>query len=543
MARRSFRNLVAILLLAGVYLAAGSFGLSLAKINPSASAVWPPTGIALAALLLGGYRLWPGVFVGAFLVNFHVQGSFLTASGIGLGNTLEAFCGAWLVQRFAQGTKSFDHTKTIFQFILLAAIGSTTISATIGVTTLSLSSLAKSNTIWTVWATWWLGDMVGDLIVAPLLLIWIRKPIPPWKPKAVLEAALLLLVIIAVAQLVFFGRTPFGGKNAPLEYLAILPLLWASFRFDQHGAIAAAFIFSAVAIWGTLRGLGPFAAPDANESLLLLQSFMGIMTMTGLVMASLNSERKRAEHGLELQTESLEKTVGERTAQLEEAVQELEAFSYSISHDMRAPLRAMQGYSQILIEDYADKLAPEAADFLQKISASAMRQDRLIQDVLSYSRVVHADLNLKAVDLDKLVREIIEMSPEWSPPRVAISIETPLPAVLGNDAFLTQCITNLLANAVKFVRDGESPHVRIWAESPDHQVRVCFEDNGIGIADKDQARIFAMFERAHGAKHFEGTGIGLAIVRKAVERMKGKVSVESEPGKGSKFWLELQKVD
>jgi len=243
------------------------------------------------------------------------------------------------------------------------------------------------------------------------------------------------------------------------------------------------------------------------------------------------------------QAEGLEKTVTERTARLREVVGELEAFSYSISHDMRAPLRAMQGYSKYLLDQFGDKLGPEAADFLNRISSSAMRLDRLIQDVLTYSRVVRSELHLVPVDLDRLVRETIESYPEWQKPKAEIRVEGKLPTVLGNEAFLTQCITNLVGNAVKFVRIGQTPRVKIWAETSNGCARVCFEDNGIGIPAKDQQRIFGMFERLHNIGVYEGTGIGLAIVRKAVDRMGGRLSVESEPGKGSKFFVELDRVD
>ena len=262
------------------------------------------------------------------------------------------------------------------------------------------------------------------------------------------------------------------------------------------------------------------------------------------------TERKQAEAAViqaqkELQQHalSLEKTVAERTAALRETVRELEAFSYSISHDLRGPLRAMNNFAQILRENYAAQLDDTGRDYLQRISASAGRLDKLVQEVLNYTRILRAEVPLTRIDLDKLVREILYSYPDWQPPQVDIQIEGTLPPVLGHEGFLTQCVSNLLSNAVKFVAPGVRPRVRIWAEPRNTRVRINFQDNGVGVAPEDETRIFRMFERIHPATDYEGTGIGLTIVRKAVERMGGRVDFESEPGQGSKFWLELRKSD
>src|SRR5438034_2777800 len=169
------KRLAAILALAAVYFCAGKFGLSLASLNGSASAVWPPTGIALAAVLLWGHRLWPGIFLGAFLVNFATTGSPVADLGIAVGNTVEAVLGAWLVNRYAQGTRAFDRAREVFKFVVLAAMLSTVVSATLGVTSLCLGREARWEQYPAIWLTWWLGDMVGALVVAPLLVIWLSQ--------------------------------------------------------------------------------------------------------------------------------------------------------------------------------------------------------------------------------------------------------------------------------------------------------------------------------------------------------------------------------
>src|SRR6185436_4479454 len=226
-----------ILYLAIAYFFCGTFGLSLASVNPSASAVWPPAGLALAVLVLRGRDLWPGVFLGAFLVNIATQGTVWTSLGIAVGNTLEAYGGARLVCRYAGGEKAFDRIPNIFGLALLAGIMSTAVSATFGVTSLCLGGLANWHQYSAIWITWWLGDMVSDLTIAPLLMIWFRRPIERLKPAQIPEAIALLIAVLLVGQIAFLGKNPFGGRNQPLEYIAILPLLWAAFRFGARGAI------------------------------------------------------------------------------------------------------------------------------------------------------------------------------------------------------------------------------------------------------------------------------------------------------------------
>jgi PAS domain S-box-containing protein len=261
------------------------------------------------------------------------------------------------------------------------------------------------------------------------------------------------------------------------------------------------------------------------------------------------TERKATENALleaknllTAQAAALERTVLDRTRELRETIGELEGFSYSISHDMRAPLRAMQSFSQFLLDDYGDKLDEQGVHYLHEIMRSAVLLDRLIQDVLSYTRVLHAKLPMERVDLDSLVHGIVADFPSERDVKAAIEIKGKLPAVVGNEALLVQCVSNLLSNGAKFVLPEVTPRVEISAETfEDVWIRVCFKDNGIGIAPEDHERVFRLFERIHPGAESEGTGIGLTIVRKAVERMGGKVGFESEAGKGSNFWIQLKK--
>jgi len=234
--------------------------------------------------------------------------------------------------------------------------------------------------------------------------------------------------------------------------------------------------------------------------------------------------------------------LAEKNRTLIETVEELESYSYSISHDMRAPLRSMHGFSQILLDECQSSLSPEHQSYLRKINSGALRLDRLIQDVLSYSMVSRTKFKLQPINLDRLTRDVIEQYPGFQLPEVDIQIERVLPEVMANEATLTQCISNLLGNAIKFVEPEITPKIRIRAEAIGNECRIWFSDNGIGISAMDLDRIFGIFVKIHPAEKYGGTGIGLSIVRKAAEKMGGKVGVESTPGQGSRFWLQLKKA-
>lgn len=285
----------------------------------------------------------------------------------------------------------------------------------------------------------------------------------------------------------------------------------------------------------SLRAYEAFG-PAANLS--LVERPFRVITLISTLRTALRSRRRQYE--VRDLLEQLEEKVRERTARLEATISELEAFSYSMSHDLRAPLRAMRGYSEVLLLDYSSQLAPDGKEYLKKILTASERLDRLVQDVLRYSRCARETIDFEPVDLEPLISAVTSEYPALRPPHAEITMARPLAKVYGHEASLSQVISNLLANAVKFVRAGETPTIKVWTENGGAHVRVFFKDNGIGIAPENQKKIFKMFERLTAARAYEGTGIGLAIVAKAVERMEGKVGVDSVVGEGSTFWIELK---
>lgn len=267
----------------------------LAFVHASATAVWPPTGIALAAILLLGYRVWPGVLLGAFLANVTTEGTAATSAGIAVGNTLEALVGAYLVNRFAGGRNVFERPQHILRFAVLAGMVSTTVSATFGVTSLALGGVAPWSKYGAIWLTWWLGDAGGALIVTPLLLLWIGRRRLPVDSRRLLEALFMLASLIFIGQMVFGGWVPIRLQNRPIAFLCIPVLVWVAYRFGQRGTATAVFVLSGLAIWGTLRGFGPFALGTPNEALLLLQGFMAVTTVMAMVLAAAVAESRRGE--------------------------------------------------------------------------------------------------------------------------------------------------------------------------------------------------------------------------------------------------------
>src|SRR5881628_2569086 len=268
---RLLRRLGLLAALAAAYVIAGKLGLEVAYVHPSATPVWPPSGLTLAAFLLVGYEVWPAILLGAFLVNITTAGSVATSAAIAAGNTLEALLGAYLVNRFARGARACERARDAFKLAALAGLVSTTVSATAGVVTLSLGGFARWVDFGSIWWTWWLGDAVSDLVVAPAILLWGTHPRIRWSRRQVMEGAGLLACLVVVGIAVFDGLVPWRQGHYPLEFLCTPVLLWAAFRFEQRGAATAVVVLAGIAVWGTLRGFGPFARPSFNESLLLLQ--------------------------------------------------------------------------------------------------------------------------------------------------------------------------------------------------------------------------------------------------------------------------------
>lgn len=378
-ARRSAFQLAALnAIVAIAYFAAGKLGLKLAFVHASATAVWPPTGIAMAAALVLGPGVGPGVFLGAFLTNVTTAVSAATAFGIATGNTIEALLGAFLVHRFARGRRALEHPPDVFRFVVYAALIPTMFSATIGVASLCFSGSASWFAFGSVWTTWWVGDAMGALLFMPFLLAWSAGARVDWTARKVAEGAVLLsgLVVVALMMSGFLFQERIA--NAPLGFTTIPFLLWAAFRFSPREAFGAAFLLFAINLAGTLSGHGQFAERTPNASLLFLQGFSGFTTIMTLFVSAVVAERTRAENGLRVLNQELEQRVTRALASLSESEQQYRnIFEHGLglvcTHDLEGRLTsvnpaaaAASGFSaeELVGRSLGDFMSPRARSML-----------------------------------------------------------------------------------------------------------------------------------------------------------------------------------
>jgi len=521
---RALPRPILLALLAAAYFATGKLGLHLALVHPSATPVWAPSGIALASLLSFGYGAWPAIFGAAFLVNLTTAGSVATSFGIAAGNTLEALAGAYLVNRFAGGWHAFDRAQHTFKFTLLAGVLSTMVSATIGVTTLVLGGQAPVSNYGAIWVTWWLGDMGGCLVVAPLLILWSHGPWRRWSRARTVEGIAMLLCLIATGYVVF-GAVLTASLRTPLKFLCIPPLLWAAFRFESRIAALALLVLSSLAVWGTL-GMGAGGA-GLNQSLALLQVFLAVSAVTTLALAALVAEQRRREDAL--------RSTSQR---LQEALSELEAFSHTISHDLRSPIGAVLNYAQIIEHDGGRPLDQEMLLMLRRIRASGESAVHLLDQLVRFIAVERDEEEPQSIDMTALAREAFDGLGESGEDANGVELcLAQLPAARGRPGLLLRVFTNLFSNAVKFTRGREHRHIRVEGQVGRHEITYTVSDNGLGFDPGLGASLYQPFQRLGAGT--EGSGLGLAIVAKIVRRHGGRVWAESDGSSGASFCFTL----
>jgi len=524
------RSLWAALLvgITGVYFLAGRVGLEFfGLLHPNASAVWPPTGVAIAALLTFGRGVAPAVFVGAFLVNYTTAGSLAGSLGIAAGNTLEGLAAAYLVTRFAHGREAFDRALDIFKFAALAAIASTTLSATIGVGVLALEDPAVRTQLGAIWLTWWLGDATGAMLVTPLLIAWQRNRKLRAPAARVAESALLLATVVTVTATLFFS--PLLGRY-PLAYLCLPPLVWAAFRFRQREVATAVVLMSVVATWATAMDKGPFVMATTNESLLVLQSFTAMIAMTTLIMAALVQERVAL---LEREQAALKNA--------EAALRSSDVFIAMLSHELRNPLSAIAAAGELL---QRPGVPPETSLRAGRIiRRQTVHFTRLIEDLLDVARITVGKMTLRRepVDLAEAVANALQ-APLTDEVRAWAPVDRKLEHVWvdADPHRLNQIIENLLHNALKYTSRLGIIRVHTYQDGGCGVLKI--DDTGSGIAAELLPRVFDLFtqgeqgpDRAHG-----GLGVGLTLVRRLVDLHSGNVEAYSEgAGRGSTFVVRL----
>jgi signal transduction histidine kinase/ActR/RegA family two-component response regulator len=533
MQSRRFPGLPLIGILTVVYFIAGKFGLMLASLHASASPVWPPAGIALGALLVFGYRTWPAIFVGAFLVNVTTAGNVATSLAIASGNTLEALCGAWLVNRFAGGTTVFDRPQGVFKFAL-AAVFSTIIGPAFGVTSLALAGFADWANYGAIWLTWWLGDTTGDLLIAPLIILWSIASKRRWNTKEAVEVGILLLLLVVLSEAVFGGWLTISARNYPIAFICGPIVIWTAFRFTQRETATGIFILSAIAIWGTLHGFGPFVTETENQSLLALQSWTAVLTITAMALSAGMAERRRAEEALQQQK-----------AMVEAADRTKDHFLAMLSHELRTPLTPVISALESLETEPAQTEDSKAA--LAMVRRNIELETQLIDDLLDFTRITRDKLQLRFVPVDahlaiSNVVEICRAEADSRRLRVHLNLRALTYHVAADAAKFQQIVWNLLKNAIKFT--PENGEITISSSNPSPEIlTINVRDTGIGMEPEVMQRIFDPFEQGNRSfeRRFGGLGLGLAISKSLAQAHGGTLTAQSGGrDRGSTFLLSMQ---
>jgi signal transduction histidine kinase len=525
------RRAVVLLLVGTSYFAAAKLGLLVAIVHTSATAVWPPTGIALASLLLLGNQAWPAIAVGAFLANITTHGSVAACAGIATGNTLEALVGAWLVRRYARGREAFFSGLDAFRFTVLAGVLATSVSATFGVLSVTLSGDATWAKFGPIWWTWWLGDMGGAFVVAPLILVWSTGPRVPWnewtRARAV-EAVCAFAALLLAGQAIFGWLAPVGSDPVVLKFLCMPILIWIAYRFDPRTAATGVFVLAAIATLGTVRGALASGPGVLNESLMLIQVYLAVTAMSTLVLAAAVHERTQAERALRATSD-----------ELREALTEVEAFSHAVSHDLRTPLSTVYNYAAVLEEDYGGQLDPDTLGRLRRIRASVRSATDLLDELVKFVWAGNPTIPKRMLDMSALAREACAELVVATEDGSAVQFDVgELPPAHGNPQMLGRVLYNLLSNAVKFTRGREARRVTISGRVEGNENVYSVVDNGVGFDPRLGEEMFRPFYQANPVR-FAGAGLGLAIAAKIVRRHGGRVGAESDGTSGARFWFTL----
>lgn len=366
-----------------VYIAVARLGLTLASINPSATPVWPATGVALASVMLLGYRISPAIFVAALIVNVTNAGSVASSLGIASGNMLESLVGAYAVNRWSDGLNTFNSPSGVAKFALICLVPSTMISATLGVGSLSLAGYANWHDFRAIWTTWWMGDLAGALVIAPVIVLWGKRRQLPMERGEIIQSIMVYLAAIGVGLIAFSPLFEQSSVRTPLAFLAILPPIWAAVRCNQRDTATAAALLSCFAVWGTLENGGPFVRSSLNDAFLLLLAFMISVSVPALILSAEVAVRKRHEEHVDF-------------------------VMHELSHRSKNLLSVVQSMAN-QIARRTDSYETFLAGFGTRLGAFAKTHDLLVQD------------SWRGADISDLVQ--VQLLPFHNPGEASIVVE------------------------------------------------------------------------------------------------------------------------
>jgi signal transduction histidine kinase len=517
-----------------VYALLARVGLLLDPVGGFATVVWAPTGVGIAAVLLGGWWMSPGVFLGALVANLLTGAPVSTALLIATGNTLEPVLAVALLRRVPWFDPRLERVNDTLAFGLVAGVLAPLVSASIGVAALRSVDIVAATETWRAWRAWWLGDAIGALIVGPLILAWNLHGIRDLSSR-IGEATVLLAALIVVSALLFVTRTPLQGTSFLQAYLVFPVVIWSTMRFTQRGATTAVVLICVMAVAGTARGGGPFVGSRLHDSLFALQSFMGIVAISFLILAAALAERERA---LAVASRSLTAAADANRAKSD--------FLANMSHELRTPLNAIAGYAQLMEMDVHGSLGEQQREAIARIQANQRHLAALVDDVLSFTGVEAGRLAvyptaLSASDALESLWPFVE--PQAEAKGVALRL-----APVEQDLFvhadpdrLRQILVNLVMNAIKYTDPGGTVELRA-TDAGDH-TQFIISDTGIGIPDELLPRVFEpFFQVDHGhTRRYPGVGLGLTISRELARAMGGDVRLASQTARGTTATVVLPK--
>lgn len=501
------------------YFISGTLALKLDAVSGFATLFWPPTGLSFAALYLLGIRLWPGIFLGAFAANFLAGAPVAGCLGIAIGNTLEAVAAAYIFKKAVGPESGLDKVKDVFLLVVLVAGLSTLISSSIGVGSLLLSGVISKEAILSTWSVWWIGDILSNLVIAPICLIFKSVTRVRILKFNKLEACALGFTVLGLCYLIFGFPAHMTVSQYIKPYWLFPLLIWATLRFGHFANIIVVFTISGFAILAATQNLGPFGHKSLHETLFALQILVGAFSITGLFFGALGIER-------------------------EKALQARLDFLSVASHELRTPITTLALKFEVLKALCIASEFKNDPEMVKRNIDSCVkhlkRLSALVDDLLDITRLESGKLKLNCVevDLEVLIREFTESLYAQlveSGCKLELKLEKNV-LCYCDPCRIEQLVSNLLSNAMKYGKGGP---IIVSLTNQDHQACIKVQDFGVGIKREDHSRVFERFERVKTDYNINGLGLGLFISKQIVEAHSGSMNVESGPEKGSMFKILL----
>ena len=525
-----------------IYFALAKGGLALASIHPSATPIWPPTGVALAAVLLWGYRTWPAIFTAAVIANATTAGSVATAIAIATGNSLEAVVGAYLINRCSRGCNTFSTPDSVAKFALICVVIATPISASIGLTSLATAGYIERTNFANAWVTWWLGDVTGALVVAPVIVLWASSHYHAFNRNEFLETVGVLATAAAVGLIAFSPLIEQTPSRDPLGFLAILPMLWAALRRGPRDTATVALVLAGITIWGTLTGGGPFTTADLNASFLLVLMFLISITVPSLLLSADVEVRKKGEESLRRAQIELERKVAERTQELELANAAKSRFFAMASHDLRQPLHALG----LFVAQLRTPLkSGERTKTIERVDATRKEMDEMFNSLLDISRLDAGILTPKITEfpIARLLQKIETRFDQATREKgLRLRVRRSDAWVRSDAMLLERILLNLVSNAVRYTLRGG---IIVGCRRLGEMLRIEVWDSGPGIPEDQKRNIFGEFFQlpAPERNRYGGLGLGLAIVDRLRLLLNHQIDLVSTVGRGSRFAILVPMAD